>query len=125
MMRYIIVKKKNKQKSKKITFEIRFLDTYAFMPCSIENLTNDLKNNCSDIDEFRKRFLNISNHYKNDEKSTLILQKGIYPYNFTDSYEKLNINYLPSKSEFYNKLYNNECNHLDYKQAQLVWSKFN
>ena len=112
------------KKTKNITFEIRFLDTIAFMNSSIEKLVDNLKNGCNTIDELKKAFPNTSKHFKDVEQFKLMVQKGVYPYDYIDSYEKLNIDKLPSQDKFYSNLYNSSCSDEDYKQALTVWEKF-
>ena len=41
---------------KNIMYEIRFIDTFAFMASSIENLSENLRNNNNDINELRNSF---------------------------------------------------------------------
>jgi len=115
--------KENKMKN--IYFDIRFLDTIAFMATSIEKLVDNLASGCKDIASLRESFPNTSDHFKDDEQFKLMTQKGIYPYDFIDSYDKLNIDYLPEKKEFYSRLYDSECSDEDYNQALLVWKTFN
>lgn len=112
------------KKTKKILFEIRFLDTIGFMATSIEKLVENLASECKDVESLRKEFPNTSEHFKDDEQFKLMTQKGIYPYDFIDTYEKLNINYLPEKKEFYSRLYDSECSDKDYNQAISVWNTF-
>ena len=47
----------------------------------------------------------------------VMTMKGVYPYEFIDSYEKLNVTALPPKEQFYSKLYNSKCSDEDYQQA--------
>ena len=116
------------KKTNKITniyFEIRFLDTIAFIASSIESLTTNLKNGCDTIEKLRLNFPNSSKHFKNDNELKLMTSKGIYPYEFIDSYEKLNLDHLPSQDKFYSKLYNSDCSDSDYNKAIIVWQTFN
>jgi hypothetical protein len=112
-------------KMKKIMFEIRFLDTIAFMATSLEKLAENLKAGCKTVDEMRKVFKNTSNEFTNDEQFLMMTSKGIYPYNYIDSYDKLLINELPKKNQFYDKLNNVVCKQENYDKAIEVWDKFN
>ena len=116
-------RKTNKMKA--ITFEIRFLDTIAFMNSSIESLVSNLRKGCNTPRLLRSAFPNSAKHFTDDEQLELMTQKGIYPYDFIDSYDKLNVKTLPSREAFYSKLYGNECSVEDYTQAVAVWEKFN
>lgn len=110
--------------AKPITFEIRFLDTIAFMNSSIESLVDNLREVCNTSDKLRLAFPNTSKHFVNDEHLTLMTQKGVYPYDFIDSFDKLNTSCLPPRDAFYSKLYDGECSESDYKQAKTVWDAF-
>lgn len=115
---------KKEKKMKKVMFEIRFLDSIAFMNSGIEKLVDNLTNGCKSIEDLRNAFPNTSKHFKDDEKFKLMTQKGVYPYDEIDSYEKLNIDHLPTQDKFYSKLYDSKCSDEDYKQAVTVWEKF-
>lgn len=108
-----------------IMFEIRFLDTFSFMATSIESLAGNLRKGCKTIDEKRRAFKNVSNQFENDEEFELMISKGVYPYDFIDSYEKLNRTHLPKRKEFNSVLYNSKCSKADYIRACNVWKKFN
>lgn len=116
---------KKENKLRPILFEIRFLDTIAFMATSIEKLVDNLSSGCDDIIKLRKAFPNTSKQFKDDEQFQMMTMKGIYPYDFIDTYDKLNISYLPEKKYFYSHLYNSDCSDEDYDQALKVWDKFN
>ena len=47
--------------------------------------------------------------------------KGKFPYEFLDSYEKLDYDRLPSKEAFYNALKNTEISDTDYAECQRIW----
>jgi len=111
-------------KIKNVMFEIRFLDTFAFMAESIETLSKNLKSNCKDVNDMRKVFKNTSEHFKDDEQFLLMTEKGIYPYDYITDFNKLNERRLPSRKEFFSKLYSSDCNDEDYDRAIKVWIKF-
>ena len=52
-------------------------------------------------------------------------QKGNYPYNYMDSFEKLNEVKLPTKEEFYSILSDENISERLYNHAQNVWNTFN
>ena len=107
-----------------VMFEIRFLDTFAFMADSIENLTENLKKDALTIDEKRKVFKNTSKYFKDDEQFLLMIKKGIYPYDYIDSYDKFDECLLPKKKHFYSKLNDSKCSEEEYKHALKVWRVF-
>jgi hypothetical protein len=111
-------------KIKPINFDIRFLDTIAFMNSSIETLVENLSNGCDTIEKLRNAFPNTSAHFKDDTQFKLMTQKGVYPYDYIDDYNKLNSQQLPHIQAFYSNLYGSDCSLDDYAQAQTVWKTF-
>ena len=63
-----------------------------------------------------------SQTFKN-EKLDLMSKKGVYPYDFMDSFEKFNEK-LPSKEDFYSILNDEHITDKDYQHAQTVWDAF-
>ena len=57
------------------------------------------------------------------DKLNLVSQKGVYPYDFMDSFDKFNEK-LPQKEEFYSILNDEHISDEDYKHAQNVWNTF-
>ena len=55
----------------------------------------------------------------------LLLGKGVYPYQYTDSWEKFNKTTLPTIKEFYDPFNLENINKEDYAHAQKVWDTFN
>ena len=58
------------------------------------------------------------------EELDLMVRKGVYPYDFMDSFDKFN-EQLPSKEEFYSIMNDKHILDEDYKHAQNVWKTFN
>ena len=110
--------------SKNITFEIRFLDTIGFMNSGIASLVGNLSKGCDTDEKLRKAFPNTSKHFKGEEELQLMTSKGIYPYDYIDSYDKLLLDKLPEQKDFHSRLYNSDCTDDDYEKAQNVWYKF-
>ena len=54
----------------------------------------------------------------------LLLKKGIYPYEYTDSFERFNETRLSPKNGFYSSLTGNGITDEDYARAQEVWDAF-
>jgi hypothetical protein len=95
--------------------KLKFIDSYSFMNTSLESLANNLKD---------EDFKLISKLYK-DEQFELIRQKGVYPYDYMDSFDRFNESQLPPIEMFTSLLTNNKLSKEDYKHAQKVWKKFN
>ena len=106
-------------------FEIRFIDTFAFMSTSIESLANNLKKECKTVSDLRQVFKNTSQEFTDDEQFKLMTEKGVYPYDYISSFDKLYESKLPPQNAFYSRLYNKKCSNEDYLQAKKVWSVFN
>ena len=115
----------NKEKyisfSKKIYFnrreliELRFLDSFRFMPSSLDSLSKNL----SDDDlKITKSF------FTNKTDFDLMKRKGVFAYDYLDSEDRLNETELPPQSAFFNKLTNESCTDENYKHAQTVWNNF-
>ncbi|KAL4147912.1 hypothetical protein QTP88_002239 [Uroleucon formosanum] len=99
-------------------FQIRFVDSFRFMATSLEKLVNNLeKGGKSKFRETKKIF--------SENDIDLVTRKGFYPYEYTDSWEKLNETTLPAKEKFYNTLNETHISNDDYEQAKTVWSRFN
>ena len=61
---------------------------------------------------------------KNVNKFILLLKKGIYPYEYMDSTDKLNETTLPSIEKFYSKLQLKNITDDEYNHAKKVWEHF-
>ena len=57
-------------------------------------------------------------------KFFLLLRKGIYPYEYMDSWEKFNETELPPKKYFYSNFNLGNISDKDCKQIQKVWETF-
>ena len=109
-------KKREKVLFKK--FEIRFVDSFTFLQSSLDELVKNLAKNNKKTD-----FKNLQKNIKNN--TSLFTRKGVYPYNYVDSIEKLKETKLPPKEAFYSKLYDEEISDEDYQHALNVWNTFN
>ena len=54
------------------------------------------------------------------DKLNLMAQKGVYPYDYMDSFDKFN-EQLPPKEEFYSILNNKHISDEDYEQSSIIW----
>ena len=95
-------------------FEIRFIDSFKFLQASLADLVENLES--SD-------FKNLNRVKKHN--SSLLTRKGVYPYDYVTSINKLKETKLPSKEDFYSKLYDQEISDEDYQHAEKVWNTFN
>ena len=96
-----------------ITFEIRFIDSFKFLQTSLANLVSNLL-----PDDFH-----ITKHVFKLNTS-LLTRKGVYPYDYVSSLDKLSETCLPPKEEFYSKLNDEDISDEDYQHAINVWNTF-
>ena len=52
------------------------------------------------------------------------MQKGVYPYEYMDDWEKFNETSLPEKGDFYSKLNIEDITDADYAYAKIVCRDF-
>ena len=92
-----------------------FLDSFQFMSSSLDNLIKNLPDEAFKYtkQEFEK------------EQFNLMKQKGIYPYDHMDSFDRFNETKLPVQQDFYSILNNEHISDEQYKHAQNVWDTFN
>ena len=82
------------------------------------------KNYKKDYKELIKRFANTYEFCNGDiNKFILLLRKGVYPYEYMDSWERFNETSLPDKKTFLNEL-NLEDIDKDYAHPQKVFEEF-
>ena len=75
--------------------------------------------------ELIKKFKNTYSFCNNDiSKFVLLLRKGIYPYEYMDSWERFNETSLPSKEDFYSNLNMENIDDIDYRHGNNVFKIF-
>ena len=57
-------------------------------------------------------------------KFVLLLRKGVYPYEYMDSWERFNETSLPPKKYFYSELNEEDISDGDYEHAQKVFNEY-
>lgn len=72
----------------------------------------------------RKKILRAVFNNMDDNKRALLERKGVFPYDYVDSWTKLNETRLPSREQFYSKLTESEISESDYLFAQEIWRQF-
>ena len=114
------IKKSDKvsKRKKPEAFSLRFIDSYRFMQCSLADLVNNLSEpgkNIS-INVLKERFYNTYQLCGNNiEKFKLLLRKGVYPYEYIDSWEKFKTPLPLDKICYYSEL-----NDENSKDSELV-----
>lgn len=98
--------------------KLKFIDSTRFMPDSLANLA-------SLIPSEKKRILySECGKYYSPEQISMLERKGVFPYDYVDSYERLYETALPTRNDFYSKLYEEHISADEYKFACNVWNKF-
>ena len=100
---------------KYITFSVgglRFIDSLNFLQGSLDSLVRATP----------KESLKITSTISNG--SDLLYKKGIYPYEYMDSWEIFRETSLPDKQMFYSKLNDEHITEDEYAHAQKVWETF-
>ena len=92
---------------------LTFIDSFQFMSSSLEKL----------VDNLPRDSLKYTSKIFKGKKLNLMARKGVYPYDYMDSFYKFNEK-LPTKEDFYSILNNEHITDEDYKHAQNVWKTF-
>ena len=100
--------------NKPLHHQIRFIDSFKFMAESLDSLVNNLP---------KDDFNNLKRHYTGD-KLSLLTRKGVYPYEYMDSLERLKETQLPPREAFYSRLNDEGISDEDYLHAKKVWETF-
>ena len=95
--------------------ELRFMDSLKFMSSSLDSLVNNLAGR-------GHRFWGFEEY--SEEQRKLLIRKGIYPYEYMDSWDKFSQPRLPSKDAFYSNLYMSGVGDSEYEHARNVWREF-
>lgn len=106
--KYISFSKRINEKIK-----IRFVDTFRFMNTSLDELVKNLPK------------LQETSKFYTSEALNLMKRKGVFPYEYVSSWEKLEETHLPPKKAFFSKLSGCDIEDEDYQHAQSIWNYFN
>ena len=115
--------KKKRDDSKTVTYKLRFIDSFRFIPTSLSKLVDNTSENftveecesCTEnnrckkckktIEGLIKKFPSLYQFCKDDlNKFSLLLRKGIYLYGDMDNWEKFDKTTLLTKEAFYSNL---------------------
>ena len=92
-----------------------FIDSTQFMNSSLDSLMEDL------VDE---DFKYLSKEFK-DKDLKLLKEKGVFPYEYMNSFKKSNETELPCKNKFFSSLKNEDISEKDYEKVKDIWDTFN
>ena len=92
---------------------LRFIDSVNFLLRSLDKLVKG-----SDEFAIMKKLMPEEN------KRRLLLKKGIYPYEYMDTFDRFSETQLPEKEKFYSSLSGKGITDEDYAHAKQVWEAF-
>ena len=97
-----------------ININIVFIDSMQFMKSSLDSLVKNLMD---------KDFKYLSEEYSG-ELLELVKEKGVYLYEYTDSFKRFNEDKLPDKSELFSSLKDKCISKEEYDRAINIWNVF-
>ena len=148
--------KEDNDKTTKISYKIKFINSFRFMSSSLTNLVNNLSEglhngrcidckSCLDYmttkdEQLIFKYFDCKKNYKKDfnkelinrfsstyefcsgdtNKFILLLRKGVYPYEYMDSWKRFDEASLPDKEAFYRNLNMEDIADVDYRHAKGV-----
>ena len=107
--------------------ENKFIDNIRSMLTSLSCLLDDLSeiNRKISLIELIEKFpITYQLCNKDHNKFMLLLRKGIYSYEYMDSWQRFDEESLPDKEYFYSELNNEGITDEEYEHAQKVWKVF-
>ena len=93
---------------------LTFIDSFQFMSSSLDKLVSNLP---------KDDLIYTSKAFKG-KRLDLMSQKGVYPYDYMDSFEKFNEKELPTKDQFHSILNYQHITDDEYNHAKEVWNTF-
>lgn len=98
--------------------KLRFVDSFRFMTSSLDYLSSLLP--------FReKKILQSQCRNLSNEQTQMLQRKGVFCYDYIDSWTRLDETSLPSKDSFFSVLTGNHISDDEYEFARKVWAGFN
>ena len=96
--------------------QLRFTDSAQFLPASLHKLVAANKPG---------EFQVTARYEPAEERRELLMHKGIYPYEYMDSWEHFAEPKLPPKEAFFSKLSDQHISDEEYRHEQRIWEVFN
>ena len=93
---------------------LMFIDSFQFMSSSLDKLVSNLP---------KDDLIYTSKAFK-CRRLDLMSQKGVYSYDYMDSFEKFNEKELPTKDQFHSILNDQHITDDEYNHAKEVWNTF-
>ena len=108
-----------------------FKDSFGFLTSSLDKLVK--LNKYKEIDgvdvllenwQNNFKFSKQNDYIKNNHDLHLLTDKGVYPYDYMNSWDKFDETELPPKEAFFSKLSNEHISDADYERAKNIWNHF-
>ena len=110
-------------------------DTFGFLTASLDKLVSMSKYDNTDEEDKSKwllredwkdnfRFSSKNDLIKSEKCLDLLTDKGVYPYDYMNSFDKFDDEQLPSKDDFYSQLSEEGISVNDYERAKIIWKHF-
>ena len=97
---------------------MRFIDSYQFLTASLDSLAKSVDNS----EKYHTQRIKCFNSSLEDD---ILFSKGIFPYSYLDSEQKLKSIGLPPISDFHDALSNsNRITDAEYAKAQRAYDQF-
>ena len=110
---------REKFKTLSINGNIRFLDSTAFLPSSLSQLTKQLLASNSSFKFMRDMV-------SNEEEKQLLVRKGVFPFAVATTIDRIYATKsLPPMKDFYDELHEEDISKDDFLHALKVWETFN
>ena len=97
--------------------DLVFIDSLQFMNASLEKLVSNLAKEGDGKFHVLKKYTPV-------EKVPLLLRKGVYPYEYVDSFQKFQQTNLPPIEAFFSTLRNEGISVENYVHAQTIFAEF-
>ena len=95
--------------------ELRFIDSFKFMASGLDSLTKNLVSG-------GKKLFGFEDY--SELQYDLLTRKGVYPYEYVNSWDRFNLTLLPLLDAFYSNLNMSSISEDNYQHAQNVWEEF-
>ena len=119
-----VVKNDTSNKKKRPeTYRLKFIDSYRFIASKLENLVNNLVEPHKNLsfDMLKQRFPNTYRLCNdNIDKFKLLLRKGVYPYEYMDSWDKFDLPVPLDKKHYYSELNDSNISDEDVNHVKNV-----
>ena len=89
--KWVSISIKKLEKAMPINRELRFLDSFRFLPSSLDKLASNLTSD---------KLHNLRNCYPEENEFKLLQNKGLYPYDYIDDETKLSSEQIPRNWTF-------------------------